>query len=151
MEGNLNSEFYRNKKILVAGSSGFIGKNLILNLSKMGAIVRGTYLHHKPDVAIKNVEFMRCDFTSAKQCLSATKGIEYVFMCSANTSGALVMEKTPLVHLTPNIIMNALILEASYINNVNKFCFISSNTVYPVKDKPVTENDANFEFLKNTL
>ena len=44
--------------------------------------------------------------------------------------------------------MNALILEASYINNVNKFCFISSNTVYPVKDKPVTENDANFEFFE---
>ena len=92
----MNSEFYRNKKILVAGSSGFIGKNLILNLSKMGAIVRGTYLHHKPDVAIKNVEFMRCDFTSAKQCLSATKGIEYVFMYILQILLHWVMEKTPL-------------------------------------------------------
>ena len=33
------------------------------------------------------------------------------------------------------------------INEVKKFCFISSNTVYPASDKPVTEDDTNFEFF----
>ena len=76
-----------------------------------------------------------------------TKNIDYVFMSAANTSGAAVIEKTPLVHLTPNIVMNSQILAASYKNNVSKFCFISSNTVYPVTDFPVKENDVNFKFF----
>ena len=42
-------------------------------------------------------------------------------MCAAVTSGAKVMRQTPLVHLTPNLIMNSLMLEASYKNNVKKF------------------------------
>ena len=141
------NNFYVGKKVLIAGASGFIGRNLLLSLNKMGAKIRGTYLNHKPDLELDNVEYIRADLTLKEDCLQITKDIDYVFMCSANTSGAMVMEKTPLVHLTPNIIMNALILEASYINDVKKFCFISSNTVYPVLDTPVTEDDTNFEFF----
>ena len=141
------NNFYNGKKILVAGASGFVGRNLLLKLIKMGAKIRGTYLNHKPNLELHNVEYVRADLTLKEDCYSITKDIDYVFLCSANTSGAMVMEKTPLVHLTPNIIMNALILEASYINEVKKFCFISSNTVYPVSDKPVTEDDTNFEFF----
>mgnify|MGYP003324145831 CR=1 FL=1 len=56
------------------------------------------------------------------------KNIDFIFMAAANTSGAAVMEKTPLTHLTPNVVMNSQILSAAYENNVSKFCFISSNT-----------------------
>jgi GDP-L-fucose synthase len=68
-------------------------------------------------------------------------------MAAANSSGAAVMERTPLVHLTPNLIMNAQMLEASYENSVSRFCFISSNTVYPLTDFAVKESDANFEYF----
>ena len=64
------------------------------------------------------------------------------------SSGAGVMEKTPLVHLTPNIIMNVNMLEAAYKENIKKFIFISSNTVYPFVDFAVKENDANFDFYE---
>ena len=77
----------------------------------------------------------------------ATRKIDYVFMLAANTSGAAVMEKTPLAHLTPNVIMNSQMLAAAYENQVSKFCFISSNTVYPVTDEPVKEEDVNYEFF----
>jgi len=58
------------------------------------------------------------------------------------------MDKTPLVHLTPNIIMNAQILAAAYENKVRRFCFISSNTVYPVTDFAVDEDDAGYDFFE---
>ena len=58
------------------------------------------------------------------------------------------MDKTPLVHLTPNLVMNAYMLEAAYACGVEKFCFISSNTVYPVTNSAVLENDANFNFFE---
>jgi GDP-L-fucose synthase len=69
-------------------------------------------------------------------------------MCAANTSGAAVMTKTPLVHLTPNVLMNLNMLEAAYAAGVKKFLFISSNTVYPVTDYPVKESDVTNEFFE---
>jgi GDP-L-fucose synthase len=74
--------------------------------------------------------------------------MDYVFLCAANTSGAAVMEKTPLVHLTPNLIMNALMLETAYAAGVKKVLFISTNTVYPVTDYPVREDDVTNEFFE---
>ena len=44
-------------------------------------------------------------------------------MCAANSSGAAVIEKTPLVHLTPNMRMNLNMLEASHRNKIKKFIF----------------------------
>ena len=141
------NRFYQNKKILVAGASGFIGTHLTKKLSDLGGDVIGTYLNHKPKKKIPNTKFIKADFTNYQDCLTATKNIDYVFMVAANTSGAAVMEKTPLAHLTPNVVMNSQILAAAYENNISKFCFISSNTVYPVTNFPVKETDVNYEFF----
>ena len=43
--------------------------------------------------------------------------------------------------------MNSQMLAASYLNDVKKFCFISSNTVYPLTDFAVSENDVTGEFF----
>jgi GDP-L-fucose synthase len=83
----------------------------------------------------------------AEDCRRVCEDMEYVFLCAANTSGAAVMEKTPLAHLTPNLIMNARMLEAAYAAGVKKTLFISSNTVYPVSDQPVKEEDVKNEFF----
>ncbi|MDA8668180.1 NAD(P)-dependent oxidoreductase [Alphaproteobacteria bacterium] len=141
------NRFFQNKKILVAGASGFIGTHLTKKLSDLGCDIIGTYLNHKPKKKIPNTKFIKADFTNYQDCLNATKNIDYVFMVAANTSGAAVMEKTPLAHLTPNVVMNSQILAAAYENNISKFCFISSNTVYPVTNFPVKETDVNYEFF----
>ena len=44
-------------------------------------------------------------------------------MSAAISSGAKIMTNTPLAHLTPNLIMNSLMLEAAYKNGVKKFVF----------------------------
>ena len=43
--------------------------------------------------------------------------------------------------------MNTFLLESSYNNKIKKFIFISSNTVYPVSKKPMSENDTNYKFF----
>lgn len=43
--------------------------------------------------------------------------------------------------------MNLNMLEASHKNKVKKFVFISSNTVYPVSDNSMNENDSNYNFF----
>ena len=134
-------EIFRNSKVLVAGGAGFVGVNLINRLLESGASVTAT-LHNMPAVIKdKRIRYLECDLNKTKDCAQAVKGTEYVFMCAANTSGAAVMEKTPLAHVTPNIVMNTLMLEAAYEAGVHKFLFISSNTVYPAVEHSVKEEE----------
>lgn len=143
----MTENFFRGRKVLVAGASGFVGTHLSRELIAMGAEVRGTHFSERINYPVNGVEYVHCDLTDAKACDRATADMDFVFMAAANSSGAQVMERTPLVHLTPNLVMNALMLEAAYKNKVKKFCFISSNTVYPVTDHAVREDDAKYEFF----
>src|SRR3989338_3261176 len=122
---------FKGKNFLVAGGAGFIGANLIKRLLDLDANVRAT-LHDKPAVIVdKKVEYLKCDLVRMDDCKKAVSCMDYVFMCAANTSGAAVMAATPLVHVTPNVVMNAQILEAAYFAGIKKFIWISSSVVYP--------------------
>src|SRR3989344_4314401 len=140
-ESNL---FFRNKKILVTGGAGFVGTNLILKLLKTEAKIRATFYKKPPQIKDSKVEFIKADLSKSLDCTKIVEGIDFVFMCAANTSGAQVIENTPLAHVTPNVIMNTLMLEAAHKAGVKKFLFISSNTVYPLTDYPVKESDINY-------
>ncbi len=140
--------FFSGKKVLVTGAAGFVGSHLTQRLVNSGAIVRGTLRKSTPLLEISGVEYINVNLEIASDCELSTKNIDYVFMCAANSSGAEVMTKTPLVHLTPNVIMNSQMLAASYANNVRKFCFISSNTVYPLTDFAVSEGDVTGDFFE---
>jgi len=139
---------FKNKNVLVAGGSGFVGVNLIKRLLDLGANVNAT-LHIKgPVLDDPRINYIQGDLQIPKDCSAAVKGIDYVFMCAANTSGAAVMAKTPLAHLTPNIMMNISMLDAAYKAGVKKFLFISSNTVYPLTDFAVQESDVTNDFYE---
>lgn len=125
----------------MTGGAGFVGTNLILKLLECGARITAT-LHEKPSqIKDKRIKFIRGDLRDKKFCQKIVSGKDYVFMCAANTSGAAVIEKTPLAHVTPNIIMNVLMLEASYEAKIKKFLFISSSTVYPPFNHAVREGE----------
>lgn len=138
----------KDSKVLVTGAAGFVGTNLIRRLVKEGAQVTGTLLNRRPQEFIDGVNYIYADLTRSEDCLSVCRGQEYVFMCAANSSGAEVMKRAPLTHLTPNVVMNAQMLAAAYSENITKFTFISSNTVYPLTDFAVKECDTNFTFFK---
>ena len=139
---------FRDKRVLVTGGAGFVGSNLVRRLVVLGARVRATVHISKPIDTSESVEYLPLDLLKAEDCAKACKNMEYVFLCAAVTSGAAVMENTPLVHLTPNLIMNARMLEAAYSAGVKKVLFISSNTVYPVTDYPVKETDCTNQFYE---
>jgi GDP-L-fucose synthase len=133
---------FQNKNVLVAGGTGFVGVNLILRLLSLGAKVRATIHKREPVIIDPRIDYVKCDLTLMDDCRRVVKDIDYVFLCAANTSGAAVIASTPLVHLTPNVVMNAQMLEASYHAGVKKFVWLSSNAAYPpTGDRPVKEEE----------
>jgi GDP-L-fucose synthase len=139
---------FKNANVLVAGGTGFVGVNLIKRLLDLGANVTATLHRKEPVLMDERIRYLRVDLRHQEECATAVNGADYVFMCAANTSGAAVMAKTPLAHLTPNILMNVSMLDAAYLAGVKKFLFISSNTVYPLTDYPVKESDVTNEFYE---
>ena len=148
MKIDVMQNYFRDKSVLVAGGNGFIGINLISKLIELGATVRTTIYNNEPQIKFDGVEYLRGDLQDNTFCKEVTRNVDFVFMAAANSSGAAVIEKTPLVHLTPNVIMNTQLLSASYENSVKKYCFISSNTVYPLTDFAVTEEDVNYDLFE---
>lgn len=133
---------FQNAKVLIAGGSGFVGTNLILKMLDLGADVYAT-VHRKPlQITDDRIHIVPADLLKPEDCINTARGMDYIFMCAANTSGAAVMENTPLAHVVPNVIMNTNMLDAAYQAKVKKFLFISSNTVYPPYEHPVKEEEA---------
>ena len=135
-------------KILITGGSGFIGTNILKKIKNNSSNIFATYYSNKNFYKVDNVQYIKSNLENKNECKKICKDIDIVVMCAANSSGAAVMEKTPLVHMTPNLIMNANMLEAAYEANVKKFIFISSNTVYPHVNFAVKEEDAKFDFFE---
>jgi GDP-L-fucose synthase len=135
---------FNGAKVLVAGGTGFVGVNLIKRLLDLGSQVRATVHKKAPVLKDDRIEYITCDLSKMDDCKNAADGMKFVFMCAANTSGAAVIASTPLVHVTPNIIMNAQILEASYFAGVEKFVFLSSNAAYPPSGERYVKEDEMF-------
>lgn len=131
---------FKGSKVLVTGAGGFLGTNMVKRLVEEGSYVRGTLHTRSPQYEHQDLEYVKADLTNMEECRRVVEGMDYVFMCAANTSGAGVMATQPLAHVTPNVVMNAQMLEASYQAKVKKFLFISSSAAYPPSgDRPVSE------------
>jgi len=133
---------FKGKRILVTGGAGFIGTNLAEALSAQGARLRLAIHDKPPQLPFPEAEIMKVDLRRPEDCARVVEGVEFVFNCSAHTSGSAVIRATPLVHITPNVLINTLLLEAAYQARVAKFCFISSGAAYPPTGaRPVSESE----------
>lgn len=137
------------KRLLVTGAGGFIGHHLVQRLKAEGHWVRGVDIKHPEYEASLADEFEILDLRKAESCLLATRGgIDAVYNLAADMGGIGYITASRADIARNNILINAHMLEASRLNEVQRFLFSSSACVYAQSKQksaevtPLREEDA---------
>jgi len=137
----MKSNFFKDKKVVVTGGSGFIGTHYILELLERGAKVK-THTHEKPlqiqDDRIEIVE--NIDLTNLDDCFKLIDGADYVIHSGGKIAHPSTVP-TDIQISMQNIMVLGNVLEASYKSNVKRFLDLNSSTGYPDIRRPLTEDE----------
>ncbi len=141
----------KKKKLLVCGSTGFIGRNVTEFLLKQEKYdVYGTYFR-SPPLGINGLISVHADLTRAEDVKRAVKGMDIIVQAAATTSGAGDVVTRPYIHVTDNAVMNSHIFRAAHEQALEHIVFFSCTVMYPSREAPLKESDfdANRELHKN--
>jgi len=137
------SDFYRNMLVTVTGGSGMNGSYIVKALVEAGAKVRAVVHSRPPNEYTKLAhEIVNADLSNEDDARRAVEGSEIVFHAAGVTGGVGLAINDPSALVTSNTILTVRVLDACAKENVRRFCFLSSTSVYPASDKPVREDQA---------
>ena len=91
------------------------------------------------------------DLTKLENCLLATKEVDCVFHLAASVGGIHFIKKEHVGGATPSVLMNANMLEAARINDVERFLFTSSACVYKEETLELNEFKEEDAYPANPL
>ena len=123
------NNIYENKKILVTGGSGMIGRELVTKLLEFGARVRVASLDD-PSRVPAGCEFIKTDLTNYNSCEQACAGMDYVFHLAGIKGSPLVCKTNPVDFFDNTILFSLNMLKAAHRGGVEKYLFTSSIGVY---------------------
>lgn len=133
--------FFKDKKILVTGGSGFVGSHIVEELLKLGAKVRVT-IHKRPiTIDDERIEVLRANLMKEYDCFDVVKGVDYVFHAAGPVGSAAVKVDKAMAAITANLVMTSLMLQAAWAQGVKRFLLFGSSTGYPVADYPIKEEE----------
>ncbi len=128
--------FPENSVFLVTGGAGFIGSNLCEAILKKGYTVRcldnlstGHKENIEPFLSDPKFTFLEDDIRDLEACKRATDGVQFVLNQAAWGSVPRSIEM-PLLYEEINIRGTLNMMEASRQNDVQKFVYASSSSVY---------------------
>lgn len=134
--GYENVIFEKGSLFLVTGGAGFIGSNLCEAILNKGYRVRcldnlstGNRKHVDMFLNHENYEFIEGDIRDLETCLDACKEVDFVLHQAAWGSVPRSIEM-PLLYEDINIKGTLNMLEAARQNDVKKFVYASSSSVY---------------------
>jgi len=143
----MNKSFWKNKKVLVTGGTGFIGSHVVEKLVERGAKV--TVMDNLQNGKIKNisylkdrVKFLQGDCVNYKDAYGACKGQEIVMNLAARVGGIEYNRIHQATMLKDNLNVALTMIEAAREAGVERFLVVSSACVYsPTCSIPTPETE----------
>ena len=117
----------KNKKILVFGSSGFLGNHLVKSLIKQNEVIEFDII--PPKYKHKNTTFIRGSILDKALVSEAMKGVDIVYHFAAMTDLDTV-NKNPATAIEINIAGTSNILDSCIEEKIQRLIFSSSVYVY---------------------
>ncbi len=135
------NDFYKDKKVVVTGGSGFVGTHYLDELLNRGAIVK-TYVHERPlQIQDDRIEVMyHLDLANIDDCMELIDGADYVVHSAGNIANPKLVSTDFQIALN-QITLITNVLEASYKCDVKGFVDVNSSTGYPDRRYPITEDE----------
>ena len=133
--------FFKDKKVVVTGGSGFIGTHFLKELINRGARVRtstnNAQLQFESDELIV---YKGLNLLSLDDCLKLTEDADYVIHCAGEVAHPSSVPTDVQISLKQlNLIGN--VLESCAKNGVKRFLDLNSSTGYPDIRRPLTEDE----------
>ena len=136
------------KKIIIAGGGGFVGTNLIANLSddiydikvidNFSNSNEKTFRKNIFNILKKKIKIKKIDLLNFYKCKKEIKNSNYVIHLAAE-SGVEISIKKPLKTFKQNIVVTQNLLEASRLNKIEKFIYASSSASVGEQKPPLNE------------
>ena len=121
--------FFKNKKVLVTGGTGLIGRPLVEMLLKKGAKVTVVSLDDLKR-APKGVKFVKADLREFSNCMSVCEDMDIVFHLAGIKGSPKMTAKQPASFFVPTISFNTNVMEAARKQKVSRFLYTSTIGVY---------------------
>ncbi len=122
-------EFYKDKKVLVTGGTGLIGRPLLDLLVQANAKVTCVSLD-KPQDLDKNINFIKADLRNLDNCIKICKGQDLVFNLVGVKGSPKMCKEKPASFYVPTIMFSINMMEAARQAKVERYMFTSSIGVY---------------------
>ncbi|MDD5020345.1 MAG: NAD-dependent epimerase/dehydratase family protein [Candidatus Omnitrophica bacterium] len=133
--------FYKDKKVLVTGGTGFVGLHIVQELLKQGARVR-VPVHQRPLVIRdERIETVCADLTKPQDCLKVLEGMEICFHAAGAVAAAAVTAGNPMEAIIVNLLLTSRMLQAAWTSGTDRFLVFGSSTGYPAADYPIKEDE----------
>lgn len=108
-------------KIYVAGHRGMVGSAIVRKLSKEG--FQNIITKTSEELDLRNQQSVNDFFAQERP--------DYVFLAAAKVGGILANDTYRAEFIYDNLMIEANIIHASYINKVTKLLFLGSSCIYP--------------------
>lgn len=119
------------KKVFVAGHNGMVGSAIVRQLEKSGTA----------EVIIRTRKELDLTNQDAVHKFFAEQEVDQIYLAAAKVGGIIANNTYPADFIYENLMIQANIIHAAHVNNVQQLLFLGSSCIYPkLAAQPMSEN-----------